>query len=66
MKCMKRTLPFSMRLPEDLKAALQALADQDNRSLTNFIETELQKIVSERKRRDLSATLTQGADRRLS
>jgi predicted transcriptional regulator len=66
MKCMKRTLPFSMRLPEDLKAALQALADQDNRSLTNFIETELQKIVSERKRRDLSATLTQATDRRLS
>jgi predicted transcriptional regulator len=55
-----------MRLPEDLKAALQALADQDNRSLTNFIETELQKIVSERKRRDLSATLTQATDRRLS
>jgi predicted transcriptional regulator len=35
---MIRTAPFSMRLPPDLKAELQALADRDRRSLTNYIE----------------------------
>jgi len=45
----KRTLPFSMRLDEALKADLQKLADAENRSLTNFIETELRRLVAERK-----------------
>ena len=42
-------MPFSMRLDPELKAELQKLADGDNRSLTNFIETELRRIVAERK-----------------
>ena len=40
-----------MRLPADLKADLQKLADKENRSLTNYIETKLREIVvSEAKR----------------
>ena len=38
-----------MRLDEALKADLQKLADAENRSLTNFIETELRRLVAERK-----------------
>jgi predicted transcriptional regulator len=38
---MMRTAPFSMRLPPDLKAELQARADRDRRSLTNYIEVVL-------------------------
>jgi predicted transcriptional regulator len=48
---MGKSLPFSMRLDEGLKADLQKLADAENRSLTNFIETELRKLVAERKRK---------------
>jgi predicted transcriptional regulator len=46
---MNKTLPFSMRLDADMKAELQKLADADNRSLTNFIETELRRIIAERR-----------------
>lgn len=35
-----------MRLPPDLKAELQKLADKENRSLTNYIETKLREIVA--------------------
>jgi hypothetical protein len=35
---MIKTAPFSMRLPPELKAELQRLADADRRSLTNYIE----------------------------
>ena len=35
-----------MRLPPDLKADLQKLADKENRSLTNYIETKLREIVA--------------------
>lgn len=34
-----------MRLPPDLKAALQKLADKENRSLTNYVETKLRDVV---------------------
>ena len=34
-----------MRLDPALKARLQALADADNRSLTNYVETVLQAHV---------------------
>jgi len=34
-----------MRLPPELKAELQKMADEENRSLTNFIETRLWEIV---------------------
>lgn len=51
MPAMGKTLPFSMRLDADLKRDLQSLAEAENRSLTNFIETELRKIVGERKRK---------------
>lgn len=35
-----------MRLPPDLKAELQKLADKENRSLTNYIETKLREIAA--------------------
>ena len=38
-----------MRLDAEMKAELQKLADAENRSLTNFIETELRRIIAERK-----------------
>jgi predicted transcriptional regulator len=44
---MTKTLPFSMRLDPELKAALQKLADKENRSLTNYVETQLRRIVAE-------------------
>lgn len=40
-----RTVPFSMRLDPELKARLQALADRERRSLTNFLEVKLWEIV---------------------
>jgi hypothetical protein len=47
---MKREQPFSMRLRADLKAALKRLADRENRSLTNYVETVLQEHVEREKR----------------
>ena len=38
-----------MRMDEDLKAELQKLANTENRSLTNFIETLLRKVLAEQK-----------------
>ena len=38
---MNKTAPFSMRLEPDLKALLQRLANQEGRSLTNYIEKML-------------------------
>jgi hypothetical protein len=49
---MKREQPFSMRLRSDLKAALKRLADRENRSLTNYVETVLQEHVTEREKRE--------------
>jgi predicted transcriptional regulator len=40
-----RTSPFSMRLPPDMKAKLQKMADRDRRSLTNYIEVVLQQHI---------------------
>lgn len=34
-------------MPESLKAELEAIAESDNRSFSNFIETRLQLIVQE-------------------
>lgn len=42
----KATQPFSMRLAPDLKASLQKLAEKENRSLTNYVETKLREIVA--------------------
>ncbi len=42
---------LSMRLPPDLKAELQKLADKENRTLTNFIETKLREIVAREPRK---------------
>lgn len=36
---------LSIWLPVELKAALQKLADRENRSLTNYIETKLRDVV---------------------
>jgi len=49
--CMGKTQPFSMRLDEELKAELQRLAEEENRSLTNFVETVLRKLVAEKAKR---------------
>lgn len=35
---MSKTVPFSMRLDPKVKDELQRLADEDHRSLTNYIE----------------------------
>jgi hypothetical protein len=43
---MAKTTPFSMRLPPDLKLALKRLADEDRRSLTNYIEVLLEQHVA--------------------
>jgi predicted transcriptional regulator len=43
---MKKTAPFSIRLPIDLEE-LQKLADADQRSLSNFIEVSLRRVVAE-------------------
>lgn len=44
---MTKTAPLSMRLDPDLKARLKRLAQRENRSLTNFIETKLRCIANE-------------------
>lgn len=46
-----RTLPFSMRMPPDLKDELQRLADADKRSLTNYIEVVLEEHVKAKGKR---------------
>lgn len=46
---MAKTVPFSMRLDPALKERLQALADAEHRSLTNFVEKELLAIVERAK-----------------
>ena len=43
---MAKTVPMSFRLDPDLKAKLQKLADQDRRSLTNYVEVLLEKHIS--------------------
>lgn len=42
---------FSFRFDPDLMKELEKLAKKENRSLTNFIETELFKIVEESKKK---------------
>lgn len=46
-----KTVPFSMRLPPELKARLQEMADAENRSLTNYIETRLWDFVRDADKR---------------
>lgn len=41
MQHMERIHPFSMRLDPRLKKALEELALEENRSLTNYVETVL-------------------------
>lgn len=48
---MNKTLPFSMRLDPEIKAQLQKLAEKQNRSLTNYIETLLRQHVEAEKKR---------------
>jgi len=47
----ERTEPFSMRMDPDLKRRLLKLAEAENRSLTNYIETHLWEIVREQERK---------------
>ena len=44
--------PFSMRLEPEMKEDLQRFAQEDRRSLSNFVETELRRLVAERKQRE--------------
>ena len=44
---MSKTAPLSMRLDPDLKACLKKLAKNENRSLTNYIETALRELASQ-------------------
>ena len=37
--------PFSMRFTPELKARLQALADGENRSMSNYLETRIPKWI---------------------
>lgn len=43
----KPTVPLSMRIEPDLKAKLKRLAERENRSLANFIETALRQLAAE-------------------
>jgi len=43
---------ISIRLEEDFIQELKELAEQENRPLSNFIETVLKKHVAERKNQD--------------
>ncbi|MGE0766837.1 MAG: hypothetical protein AB7L90_10265 [Hyphomicrobiaceae bacterium] len=42
---MKKTAPLSVRITPDLKAALEALAEADKRSLASYVEIVLQEHV---------------------
>ncbi len=42
----KRSDPLSMRLPKWLRTGLKELADAENRSVTNYIETVLRQHVT--------------------
>ena len=44
-----KTAPFSLRLDPDLKAVLQALADRDDRSLSNYVERILREVAQARR-----------------
>lgn len=39
--------PTSMRFTREMKSRLQALADADNRSLSNYLETKIARMVEE-------------------
>ena len=47
---MADTVHFSLRLDADVKAQVQALADAQNRSLGNYIETVLREHLADQKR----------------
>lgn len=36
-----KLLPFSMRFTPEIKALLESLAKQENRSMSNYLETKL-------------------------
>lgn len=42
---MRKSAPISFRLPQDLKAALERLAKDDERSLTSYVTLALRKHV---------------------
>jgi len=42
---MKKTAPLGIRIQPDLKAALEALAEADRRSLSSYVEIVLQAHV---------------------
>ena len=45
---MKKTAPLGIRIRPDLKAALEALAEADKRSLSGYVEIVLQDHVDGR------------------
>jgi hypothetical protein len=52
---MNKDARFAMRLEPDLKDRLQALADRDRRSLSNFVEQILRDYVDRAARREARA-----------
>ena len=47
----RKTAPVSQRMDAQLKADLEALAKSDNRSLTNYIQTILQRHIQDAKKK---------------
>lgn len=46
---MAKTGCISLRLSEETKSQLKALADADNRTITNYIETLIKEKIEEKK-----------------
>ena len=51
MKTSKKEVKISLRIEEETKIQLQALADNDKRKLSDYIRIELEKIVTQKKNR---------------
>ncbi len=45
-------VPLNVRIDRDLREQLQSLAHDQNRTLSNLVETELKRVVAESARTD--------------
>jgi len=46
-----RTVAFSVRLPEDMKAELEKIAEQEHRSVNNVINLAVQEYIRTHKKK---------------
>lgn len=46
-----RTVAFSVRLPEDMKAALEKIAEREHRSVNNVINLAVQEYIRTHKKK---------------